>query len=118
MVQPVSYPRLIWFVPFAFAAVVSRVRASLCSPGSPGAESVDQAALELGDRSTCLCLGSAETKGVRHHHWLLDLVLRCYHGTQGFVRLGFYLMNYIPSPPVYMVVYEAPLSAAQLVFFN
>ncbi|GAB1287840.1 Annexin A9 [Apodemus speciosus] len=36
---------------------------SLCSPGCPGTHSVDQAGLKL-QRSACLCLPSAGTKGV------------------------------------------------------
>ena len=47
-------------IPYLFG--FSRQFLSLCSPSCPGAHSVDQAGLEL--RSTCLCLRSAEIKGV------------------------------------------------------
>lgn len=41
----------------------------LCSPGSPGTSSLDQAGIQL--RSTCLCLPNAGIKGVSHHAWLI-----------------------------------------------
>ena len=46
----------LFFVCFVGGGVRDRV--SLCSPGCPGTHSVDQA---------CLCLPSAEIKGVSHH---------------------------------------------------
>jgi hypothetical protein len=43
-----------------------RDRVFLCSPGSLGTHSVDQAVLEL-KKSACLCFLSAGIKGVCHH---------------------------------------------------
>jgi hypothetical protein len=45
----------------------SRDRVSLYSPGCPGTHFVDQAGLGT-QKSTCLRLPSAGTKGVRRHH--------------------------------------------------
>lgn len=47
-------------------------RVSLCSFGYPGAGCVDQAGLQL--RCTCLCLLSADVKGVHHHHPTNNLI--------------------------------------------
>ena len=50
-----------WLVGLVFQGKVS-----LCSPGCPGIQSVDQAGLELLDLPAL----SAGTKGVLHHHWI------------------------------------------------
>jgi hypothetical protein len=45
-----------------------RDKTSLCIPGCPGTQAVDQADLNT-QRSAYLCLLSAEIKGVHHHAW-------------------------------------------------
>jgi hypothetical protein len=70
---PGLLPCALCFVLFCFVLLCFVLfcwdRVSLCSPGSLGMHSVDQAGLEL-KRSACLCLPSAGIKGVRHRGWI------------------------------------------------
>ena len=49
---------------FVCLVLVFQDRVSLCSPGCPGTCFVDQASLELPQRSICVCLPSAGVKDV------------------------------------------------------
>ena len=64
---------------FYFTFLVSQDRVSLCSPGCPTTQLIDQAGPKL--RSACLCVPSAGIKGVP-----LLIVERCYFNTNLVVR--------------------------------
>jgi hypothetical protein len=65
-------------VGFVCCLFVFQVRVSLCSPGCPGTQ-----------KSTCLCLPSAGTKGVRHHAWLtVGFLKSSSSSTQSISRLS------------------------------